>query len=444
MLDAIRQSNVVSGEAGGITQHIGAYQIDHNGQKITFIDTPGHAAFSQMRARGSQLTDIVVLVVAANDGVKPQTLESIKHIKAAGVPHIVAINKIDVVGASPDMVKAQLTEHEIFTEGYGGNVPVVNISALKKEGIDDLLENILVLSELEEIETDENGDFEAVVVETQQDKHKGILATVIVKNGTVTVGDVIYTQDDQLKVRAMHDENGKKMDKAVPGQPTELMGFKSVPAVGSSITTKPQQQEKQESTEAKPSNAEIMPEDEEKPTFDIILKADTEGTLEAITTNLADEAVILSSGVGPINESDILHAQTTGASLLAFHTGITSAAKRLARVEEVPYRTFDIIYELFEYIEKRVLKLLEPTIDEEELGVAEVLATFEIRKENVIGCKVTSGELDPKYPLHWIRGEETLGDLKIKSLRQGKRHCHQSKTLVMSVVLFLQETLDLR
>lgn len=430
LLDALRESKVVEGEAGGITQHIGAYQIKHQDQNITFIDTPGHAAFSQMRARGSKITDIIVLVVAANDGVKPQTIESIRHIKAADVPVIVAINKTDLPGSSPDMVKAQLTEHEIFCEGYGGQVPAVNISAIKRENLDELLETITLVADLNELTADPNSDLKAVIIETHQDKSRGHLATVIIQDGALNVSDTVYFNKESVKVRALTDEAGQPISQAVPGQPVVVMGFKSAPKVGGVLTKTPQ--DPPQATQALPDSSEVQDEDadtevsdpeSESPitqTLNLVLKADTQGSLEAIQNNLTEEVNILKIGSGRISTSDVMLANSTDSLIIGFNTSPTTAAKKLALVEKVPIRTYTIIYELLEYLEKRVLKLIEPTIDEEELGLAKVLQIFNIRGETIAGCKVTSGEITKQHLVRVTRGEETIVDTKIKSLKREK------------------------
>ena len=448
LLDALRQTNLVAKEHGGITQHIGAYQVEYQGKPITFIDTPGHAAFSKMRARGANVTDIVVLVVAANDGVKPQTVESIKHIKAAGAPIIVAINKIDVTGASPDMVKAQLTEHEVFVEGYGGQTPAVEISALKKEGLDQLLEMIILLAEVEELESHPSKPLDAIIIESEKDKRRGPVATAIVKQGTISMGDSVFVGTQEFKVKAMFDHMGKLVRKAIPGQPVEVMGFKQVPQVGSSITpslVEPEEKkedstkdekDKQKSkkkairkgTEGKGKKAKEAeevedeePEEEEKPTINLVLKADTAGTLEAIIASIGQEEIsLVGQGIGPVNESDILLAQATEAVVITFNVSTTTSAKRLAQIENITIERFNIIYELLEYLEKKVLKLLEPTIDEEETGTAKISMRFDIRGEAIAGCEVTSGKVNSGNLVHLERDKNNLADSRIKSLKSGK------------------------
>lgn len=451
LLDAIRESHLVESEHGGITQHIGAYQISHKKHKITFIDTPGHAAFSKMRQRGANITDIVVLVVAANDGVKPQTIESIKHIKTANAQVVVAINKIDLPGASPDMVKAQLTEHKIFVEGYGGQTPAIELSAIKKQGINELLEMILLIAELQELTLKENAPLEAVVIESKLDKHRGPMASVIVKTGNLNTSDTVFIESNEHKVRALFNDHGDKINTAKPGDPVTIMGLKQVPEVGSVVTDEPQtakpilkenkvedapsDKEPEEAADSKdtkedaPSDkesektidSEDVKEKEERPAFNLILKADTPGTLEAIIQSaIHDEVTLVLSGIGPVSESDVLLAQSTKSLIISFNVPIASSAQTLAQLEKVTIKQFNIIYKLIEFLEEKILTLIEPTINEEELGVAEIIASFEIRGEFIAGCKVKSGTINKNYPIHLVRNDKIIKDSKIKSLKKGK------------------------
>ncbi len=431
LLDAIRSSRITAGEEGGITQHIGAYQAQHQGKWITFIDTPGHAAFSKMRERGAKVTDIAVLVVAANDGIKPQTVESIKHIQAAKVPLVVAINKIDVVGASADMVKAQLTEYQIFCEGYGGQVPAVSISALKKEGIGELMETILLLSELEELDTNPQGNLEAVIIETKHDKHRGPVATVIVKNGTLKTGDIIWVDNEATKVRALFDEFRKSVKEAGPGKPVEIMGFKTVPHVGSSITSQDTIKEeviiaaKTEETEV--TTEAPAEEEEETEKLKLIIKADTQGTLEAIKNTLTEDVALVGEGIGVISESDVMLAHSVKAEIIGFRVEITHPAERLAEIDRVKVQEFDVIYRILEYIEKRVLKILEPTIDEQEQGTLEIVTIYDIKKTQIAGCKILTGIIHKADPLHVVRDGKTVFDVRLRSLKRGKEDITEAK-----------------
>ncbi len=326
LLDFIRQTRVAAGEAGGITQHIGAYQAEFNGQKITFIDTPGHAAFSKMRSRGAAITDIVVLVVAADDGVMPQTVESIQHIKTAGVPLIVAINKIDVQGASPEMVKAQLAEKEIYVSGYGGDVEAIELSAKTGQGVDKLLETLVVMGEVLELKADPEGELQGVVIESSKHKFRGPVATVLIQNGTLRPHATIFADDIACSVRTMTDAVGQLIEAAGPSLPVEVAGFDSVPPVGASITRQ------EHSVVAVAKAAPLMiPSIEEASKLRLIIKADFVGTLEAIRQNLvSDNLEIIGTGIGDVNESDVILAETTKARIVTFQTKAPGPIKKLA------------------------------------------------------------------------------------------------------------------
>lgn len=429
LLDKIRATRVAQSEQGGITQHIGAYQATINNQAITFIDTPGHAAFTKMRARGAQVTDIVILVVAANDGVKPQTVESINHIKQAAVPFIVAINKMDTEGASPEKVKSELAEHEVFCEGYGGQVPAVEVSGKTGKGLDQLLSMILLVAEMEELKADPEGDAEAVIIESNLDKHKGAIATVIVKNGTLKPGQTVYEQSTPVRIRSLLDQFGKPRIQVTPGEPCVILGFKNVPPVGATLkshsfaitpASEPQPVQKpeelEESTEDETKEAEA-----EKPHYNLLLKADTAGTLEAIKNSIGQEEITLvGSGVGTITESDVMLALDTKAVIIGFAVTVSTEAQKLADTEGVRIKTFNIIYELLDYLEHKVLELLEPTIFEIELGAAKVLQVFDIRGVKIAGCTVESGKLTKGDLVHITRRNRQLKNTKIASLKQGK------------------------
>lgn len=427
LLDFIRKSRVAAKEAGGITQHIGAYQVNHNDQPITFIDTPGHAAFSKMRAHGAKITNIVVLVIAADDGIKPQTKEAIKLIKQGDIPVVVAINKMDVKGASAEMVKAQLIENEIFVEGYGGNVPVVEIVAREGKNIDQLLETIQLLAELEEIEADPATPVEAVVIEAGLSKSLGPNATLLVNTGTLSIGDELVSLDEPeigVRIKNITSDIGKNLKQALPTQPVRVIGFKEVPSVGQVFTTSGQKQvvlaqQESEADEAAESEDSDSSADEEK-AIKIILLTDTQGSLEAIQQNLGQEVQVLEAKTGQVTESDVLMAHSTGAVIVAFNVGINNSAKRLAEIEKVTIKEYKIIYELLEEFEQKVLKFLEPTIDETETGLAKVKAVFNIKGDEIAGCVVTSGILRINDLVHVVREDNIVADGKIASLKQGK------------------------
>lgn len=429
LLDSLRQAHVADKEHGGITQHIGAYQVEYQGKRLTFIDTPGHAAFSKMRERGATVTDLVVLVVAANDGVKPQTVESIKHIQTAGVPILVAINKIDMPGAQGDKVKAQLTEHQVFVEGYGGQVPAVEISAKNQTNLNELLEVLLLMAEVEGFTADPTAPLEAVVIESSLDKRRGSVATAIVKQGTIKTGQEVFVGELANPVRAMFDDSGKVIKEGLPGQPVELMGFKIVPPVGSVITDRAMVKvaEVEEPSEETDEPVE-QGEEENNNRIKLIMKADTAGSLEAVLQSVMQpEIQLIDSGIGPIGEADVLLAQTTGSQLIGFNVPVTKSAATLARLEGIKPKIFNIIYELIEYLEKRVLKLIEPTIDMEELGRATVKAIFNIKGDRIAGCSVDSGKINKNDLVQVLRGDTVTSESKISSLKQGKEDVAQVK-----------------
>ena len=445
LLDAIRKTKIQATETGGITQHIGAYQILHHNQPITFIDTPGHAAFAKMRARGAQATDIVVLVVAATEGVKPQTKESIQHAKAAGVPIIVALNKIDMPTASVDMVNAQLAQAGLIVEADGGDIVTVETSATKGIGIDQLLDMIVLVSQMQSITGNQNDALEAVIIESKLEKNRGAVASIILRHGSLRVGDHIQAGDHIAKVRAIFNQLGASVKEVKPGEPAEILGFSELPPVGERIVrvgespapiiekeTTPTVIELSAKAKAKLAAAkkkfaikeeeivdETTEEEAPKPRIKAVLKADTQGTLEAIKTNVSDEVEIIGSGVGEVTESDVLLAQSTGAKVIAFRVPGNKSAQKLADLEKITIKTYQTIYELLEDLEMQVLKILEPTIDEEVLGEAEIIAQFLIKDQTVAGCKVTSGKLEANGQVHVQRNGKITHSSTIASLRQG-------------------------
>jgi translation initiation factor IF-2 len=441
LLDAIRKSKQVEKEHGGITQHIGAYQVEFQGRKITFIDTPGHAAFAKMRAHGARVTDIVVLVVAANDGVKPQTREALAHIRATKTPFLVAINKIDLPEADVDRVKAQLAEEDVVVESYGGDIVAVEVSAKTKKNLDQLLEMILLVSDFEDLKANPKGKIKAVIIETTQDKRRGVLVSLLIRNGTLRVGSEVEVSGQKVRVRAMNDENKQEVKEALPGTPIEVLGFKNIPEIGQAIggelkpipitrkqpAVKKQSLSKKEIKEEDDIANKEEEEEEEKQTIKIVLKTDVVGTLEAITTNLSEEVEIIGKGIGEVTESDVLLAEATGATIYSFNTRTSNSAAKLAAIEQVNIKTYNVIYKLFEDLEKKILKILEPTIDEEELGQAKVIEEFEIGGERIAGCKVKSGEINKLHPVHLKRNDEIIASSKIKSLRREKEDVEKVK-----------------
>lgn len=426
LLDHIRKTHVQEKEAGGITQSIGAYQAEFQGKKITFIDTPGHAAFSKMRSQGADVADIAILVVAADDGVKPQTIESISHIKEAKTPLIVAINKIDAPGASVETAKAQLTEHEVFVEGYGGNTPVVEVSAKKGKNINELLENILILTELEELPYKPEAKLEALIIEAQKDTKKGVLVSAIIQKGTLKIQDNIKTESASGRVRALYDENGKSKKQINPGEPVQILGFKNLPKVGEIITSIEKGVQHDFLIEKPQNIPAVLEENEDK--LNIILKADTLGSLEAIRGNLTDEINIIHAETGNITESDILLASTTGSIILGFNSKATGSIKKLAEIEGVMIKSYTIIYELLEYLEKRVLSILEPTIDEDVLGEAQILKIFDFGDIFIAGSQVNSGKISVGDTIHLKRNDKIIKDSRVKSLKTGKEDVNVVKS----------------
>lgn len=421
LLDAIRKTKTTEQEHGGITQHIGAYQIKFKGEAITFIDTPGHVAFSRMRSRGAQVTDLAVLVIAANEGVKPQTKESLEHIKQAGVPFLVALNKIDLAEASPDMVKAQLAEEGVLTEGYGGDIVCVEVSAKKGTGIDDLLEMILLLAQMHPLESNPHGKLEAVVIESKLDNKQGPLTTLLIKNGALRIGDYLLVDDIKARVRALKDDLGRRVNHAGPSTPIQILGFKNLPPVGIKVKkvakeTKPLPQPTKSAKASSP-----ITKDKEEDKIKLILKADVAGTLEAIQTSLAPEIELIFTNVGAVTESDVLLAASTQSTIIAFNVPLSVSIKELAEKEKVEIKSYNIIYKLFEDLEKKVLKILEPTIDEQILGEAEIIAEFNIRNSHIAGCRITQGRINKQDLVHLKRKGKIIGDGKIKSLQKEKQ-----------------------
>lgn len=418
LLDYIRTTKLASREAGGITQSIGAYQATFKDKLLTFIDTPGHAAFSKMRSRGASIADVVVLVVAADDSVKPQTIESIKHIKAVEVPFVVAINKIDKPEANVEVVKAELTQHEVFVEGYGGNTPFVLISGKTGEGVDTLLETILLLAELEELPYQMEAPLSAPIIEAKLDPKKGVLVSAIIKAGTLNIGDLVHTETAVCKVRAFYSDLGANISNATPGMPVQILGFQTLPSVGEVII--PGTVAEQLATN------NLSPENLPAPVIDptikrlnIILKADTSGSLEALKGSFSSDVYIVTSSTGDITESDVLMASSTSSIILGFNVRLSTSVQKLAEAENVVIKNHKIIYEILEYVEKKVLKLMEPTIDEDELGRATVIKVFEINNDHIAGASVESGILEVGATIHLKRGDISK-NAKIRSMRIGK------------------------
>ena len=443
LLDAIRQTNVMATEAGGITQHIGAYQVEVNGQKVTFIDTPGHEAFTAMRARGAQVTDITVLVVAADDGVMPQTLEARDHAQAAGVPIVVAINKIDKPNANLELVKQQLADAGLLIEEWGGDTVCVLVSAKEKTGITELLENILVVAELEELKANPAQPAVGVVIEAGMDKTKGPLATVLVHTGTLRLSDTVVVGSTWGRVRAMFNDMGKRVRKAEPATPVELLGLNAVPQVGDTLTVVAGERQArtliQERLREAKSEPSLLPRSVSLDNlFDqisagrikelnVILKTDVQGSIEPIRSSLEQlgmeevQVRIIHSGTGNITESDVMLAAASKGLIIGFGVGSEGGARRLASAEGVDIRYYDVIYNLVDDVDKALKGLLEPSYVEVIVGRAEVRAIFpSVKKTKVAGVYVTEGKISRGISVRVRRQEEVVSESVVSSLRRFK------------------------
>ncbi len=439
LLDRMRQTNVQSGEAGGITQHIGAYQVRSGERKITFIDTPGHAAFTEMRARGAKVTDIVILVVAADDGVMPQTEEAIEHSRAAGVPIVVALNKIDVPNANPERVLGELSDHELVPEVYGGETVTVPVSAKTGEGIDELFENVLVVAELEELRANPNAPASGYVIEGERDPGRGPVATLLLNRGTLHKGDVVLAGTAYGRVRAMLDYTGKRVKTASPGDPVEILGLSGVPEAGTRFEVveherlardRAQQAEaalrRQELAQGgtRRTLEELLGEGGTQD-LNLVVKADVAGSVEALKEALSklstDEVRvnIVRSGVGALTDSDVMLASASDGILLGFNVRPTNTAKQVAEREGVEIRTYDVIYKALEEIEAAMRGMLAPETAETETATAEVRQTFRVPNVGVVaGCYVTSGEISRNNRVRVVRDGTVVYEGNIASLKR--------------------------
>jgi translation initiation factor IF-2 len=442
LLDAMRHTNVASGEAGGITQHIGAYQVEQKGRQITFLDTPGHAAFTAMRARGAQGADIVILVVAAEDGVMPQTKEAIAHAKAARVPIIVALNKIDRPDANPDFVKHQLAELDLVPDEWEGNTLVVPVSAKLKQGLEDLLEAILLVSDSMEIQANPNGKVFGTVIEAQIDKTRGVIATLLVQNGTLKEGDTILSGTTYGKIRAMFDFNGKKIHSAGPSFPVQILGLGEVPPAGdvfqvvanekearAIIQTNLDEQRNKQVTSSKITLEQLFEKVQagEIRELPVIVKADVQGSVEPIVNSLNElgqgeiKINIVHAETGNVSESDVMLAAATKAIILGFNVDAEVAARNLADQQNVSIRLYEIIYRMLEDVEKALKGMLAPEIKEIPVGQAQVRAIFNINKVGTIaGCRVTQGELRRNTRVRVMRNGTKVFDGEVSSLKHEK------------------------
>ena len=442
LLDAIRKTNVTSCEAGGITQHIGAYKVNYQGKQIVFLDTPGHEAFTAMRARGAQVTDVAILVVAADDGVMPQTIEAINHAKAAKVPIIVAINKIDRPGANPDHVKQQLAEHELIPEDWGGDTIMVPVSAHQKTGISDLLEMILLVAEMQELKANPNLPAHGTIIEAQLDKGRGPVATVLVQRGTLHIGDTIIAGTSYGKVRAMINDRGEKVKKALPSTPVEVLGLNDVPAAGDILDSTDEKTARgvAEKRIAKKKEEEIklnskvslddlfqrIKEGEIKE-LNIVVKADVQGTIEALKASLEkiknDEVkvAVVHAGVGAITESDVMLASAANALIIGFNVRPDANARKAAETEKVDVRTYRVIYEAIEDVKKALKGMLAPKFNDVYLGKAEVRETFKITGVGTVaGCYVTEGKIQRNGKLRIYRNDVMICEGNVLQLKRFK------------------------
>ncbi|MBR7552931.1 translation initiation factor IF-2 [Allobacillus sp. GCM10007491] len=443
LLDSIRKTKVATGEAGGITQHIGAYQIDQDGKKTTFLDTPGHAAFTSMRSRGAKVTDIAILVVAADDGVMPQTVEAINHAKAAEVPIIVAVNKMDVEGADPNRVMQELTEYELIPEDWGGETIFVQLSALKNEGIEDLIEMINLVAEVEELKANSNRLASGTVIEAQLEKGRGSVATLLVQNGTLRVGEPFVAGNGYAKVRAMVNDLGERVEEAGPSTPVEVTGFQHVPNAGDPfVVFEDEKKAKQvadlraekQIAEERDSKGKVSLDDlfeqikqGDMKEINIIIKADVQGSAEAVQSSLQKIEVegvkinIIHTGVGAITESDIILASASNAIVIGFNVRPDNNAKRAAESEKIDIRLHRVIYKAIEEMEAAMKGMLDPEFEEKVIGQAEVRETFKVSKVGTIaGCYVTDGKITRNSGVRIIRDGVVLFEGEIDSLKRFK------------------------
>ncbi|HEY3316419.1 MAG TPA: translation initiation factor IF-2 [Bacillota bacterium] len=443
LLDAIRKTNVTATEAGGITQHIGAYTVERGDRKITFIDTPGHEAFTSMRARGAQVTDVAVLVVAADDGVMPQTIEAINHAKAAEVPLVVAINKIDKPEAQPERVKRQLADQGLLAEDWGGKTVMVPVSARTKDGLDTLLEMVLLVADLENVRANPDRPARGAVIESRLDKGRGPVATLLVQSGTLRVGDVFTCGATWGKVRAMVDDKGKRIKKAGPSQPVEVQGFVDVPAAGDTflvvgderkvkeIASRRQEKKRKEEQDATRrltlDDVYRQIKEGEMKGLNLIVKADVQGSVEALEKALSAiqqgevKVKVIHGGVGSISESDVMLASTSGAVIIGFNVRPDPNARRVAEAEKVDIRTYRIIYEAVDDVKAAIVGMLAPEIREVVLGRIEVRQLFKVPKVGVVaGCFVTEGKVTRTAGVRVLREGRVIWEGKIDSLRRFK------------------------
>ena len=441
LLDAIRSANVVAGEAGGITQHVAAYQTAApDGRLVTFVDTPGHEAFAEMRARGAQVTDVAIIVVAADDGVMPQTREAIDHARAAGVPMVIALNKIDVENANQDRAKQQLMELQLVPEEYGGDTVVVPVSALNGEGIDELLENVLLVSDLDQPQAKPDRDAVGVVLEAATDQHRGVAATLLVQTGTLHQGDAVLAGLASGRIKAMEGEDGQRLKEAGPSTPVVVLGLSEVPPAGQRWTVAKNEKEARREAEVRRRAEQATGGQRTRVTldslfgeihsgmvkdFNIVLKTDVQGTIEPLVRAMEQQSLdevkvkVIHAAAGSINESDVNLAVASQGVIVGFNTPTETGARRLADSEHVEIRDYDVIYNIVEDVEQAVQGLLEPVYEEREDGRAEVRAIFRLSRRNAIaGCFVQQGTVNRTSLARVMRGGEMVHESRISSLKR--------------------------
>jgi translation initiation factor IF-2 len=449
LLDTIRKTRVASGEAGGITQHIGAYQIKRKDRKITFIDTPGHAAFTEMRARGAKVTDIVILVVAADDGVMPQTVEAIDHAKAAGVPIIVAVNKIDKPTANPELVMTELSERGVQSESWGGNVPFVEISALKNQGINELLDIVELLADLEDYKANPNRKAIGTVVEARLDRGRGPVATIIVETGTLNIGDNFVVGSTYGKVRTLNDDLKRSIKSAYPSQPVEVTGLQDVPAAGDRLMVfedekKVKQIALERSSEERETTLRVKPKSLDSLLGDIaaaekelnlIIRADVQGSIEALSGLLEKINIqgfhvnIIRSQVGAITENDVILAEASQSIIIGFNVRPTADVRNLAQDKGIEIRLYNVIYKVQEDIEAALKGMLAPVFEEVVIGQAEIREIFKSSKVGTIaGCYVTDGVIERNSLVRVLRNQIVVYEGKLASLKRFKDDVKEVKT----------------
>ncbi len=451
LLDKIRQSNIITTEAGGITQHIGAYQVTHEKKKLTFLDTPGHEAFTALRARGAQITDVAILVVSATEGVKPQTVEAINHAQAADIQIIVAINKIDLPDANPDKVKEELTKHNLVAEDWGGSTVMVPVSAKTGKGINELLEMILLLAEMQDLKASKSAKTNAIIIESKLSSQKGALASVIVKSGRLKIGDFISVDGFYGKLRAIINDKNERIKTLEPGDPGEILGLPQVPSPGSILTTfnnekdcrKYSEEESEKLTNLQQSSQKMsislealssQAEEGKLRQLNLIIKADVQGSLEAIKGSIEKieskdiPIKIIHSSTGSINENDVLLAKASDGIIFGFNTTASNEVKKIAETEEISIKSYKIIYEILEDIERVIQGLYKPEFIEVELGEAEVRQLFKFSKIGIIaGSYVLKGKILQKSSIRVMRDKELVLETKISSLKRFKEDVKEVK-----------------